>query len=136
MTDNVNKATLILVVVLIIVGLNTAITSYESNVTLKNDLDGLIQSQQKLLASNYLAASSNNLLIQNQKQFIPAIPTIHTTLAHVDSTLNQTAPILFKLGQIEAYYAQMHNQTTDNEFAFHNQQQQQQQQQFHRHVVQ
>ena len=74
-----------------------------NNIALTDSLNNLLSNQQKLLSTAYLATSSNNLLIENQKQFIPAIPTIHHTLANIEHMVNQTTPILIKFGQLEIH---------------------------------
>jgi len=86
---------------IIVICVYTTIVTHESNIILKDNFDVLLSNQQKLLSTTYLATSSNNLLIENQKQFIPAIPTIHHTLANIERMINQTQPILIKFGQIE-----------------------------------
>jgi hypothetical protein len=95
--------TIVIVLLIVIIGLSilvipNLIINKVNNIVLTDDLNGLISNQAKLLSSNYLATSSNNLLIQNQKQFVPAIPTIHTTLSHVEKILNATEPIILRLG--------------------------------------
>ena len=104
--ETVSWVTLVLVIVVVAISFDCAVVSYQNNAALKTDLDSLVQSQQKLLSTNYLATSSNNLLVQNQKQFVPAIPTIHTTLAHVEKILNETKPIIVRLGQLEGNLSQ------------------------------
>lgn len=108
--ETVNWVTLVLVIVVIAISFDCVVVSNQNNLAIKSDLDSLVQNQQKLLATNYLATSSNNLLIENQKQFVPAIPTIHHTLANVEKILNDTKPIIVKLGHIEDLQSQSQSQ--------------------------